>query len=394
MDAFIAFATGNVLSTLALALAPNYLARVATCGVVLALYSKLYNLVCSWQAPHPALPYIAAAAVSGMYIWELHWLVFTPNPHRQFAPRDSAPPLSAMDRLRWATRVKLSPRQIGFVSEIPGIPSPSAVPESRGRFLVNRLAQISRNLLFMTCLWTPVIWFDLEWFISPDSQSKPPRFLHRAVGEVWGTILLMQAAYTLLYTISDFIFITWVILGASTPKECPPMFGPFFGSSTLAGCWSRTWHSTFRVPFLSFADAVLHILGISPDSKSSLVFGLKALVAFVLSGLFHGAGDYAMFRGKQWFSPQFFFLQPFALVAERLVIRLGDRFAFRRRFPLTSTILGHVWVVVWFTLTFPGMTKAFWDGGPIQEASQQVREIRQSWNMTIFLTPLQSTLSS
>ena len=83
-------------------------------------------------------------------------------------------------------------------------------------------------------------------------------------------------------------------------------------------------------------------------------------IAFALSTWVHAAGDYVVFKGRAWFSPQFFMAQPFALIFEAAVIRVADTYRFRQRFPVTSTITGYVWVLGWFSLTYSEFLQEMW----------------------------------
>jgi len=93
---------------------------------------------------------------------------------------------------------------------------------------------------------------------------------------------------------------------------------------------------------------------------SQIWWCIKVIIAFALSAWVHAGGDYVMSKGRVWWSPQFFMAQPFALILEAAVIRVADRYRFRRRFPITSTIIGYVWVFGWFSLTYPDFIHEMW----------------------------------
>lgn len=82
--------------------------------------------------------------------------------------------------------------------------------------------------------------------------------------------------------------------------------------------------------------------------------------AFAVSALVHTSGDYVMFKGRVWFSPQFFMAQPFALMLEAAIIRMADTHRFRQRFPVISSTIGRAWALAWFSLTFPDFVRELW----------------------------------
>lgn len=80
-----------------------------------------------------------------------------------------------------------------------------------------------------------------------------------------------------------------------------------------------------------------------------------------MSGLMHCAGDYAMFRGRFWFSPRFFIVQPIAIAVETAVIGAANALGFSRRFPNVASTIGYLWVVIWMSLTFPTFADPLWE---------------------------------
>ena len=91
----------------------------------------------------------------------------------------------------------------------------------------------------------------------------------------------------------------------------------------------------------------------------------RLCVAFLLSGLFHFAGDFMFEKRLVYYSFKFFLLQPVAITLENLVIHTAKRLLSRRGIGLKPggfdgsregavvRVIGYCWVTLWFTLTVP-----------------------------------------
>lgn len=95
--------------------------------------------------------------------------------------------------------------------------------------------------------------------------------------------------------------------------------------------------------------------------RSTLWTILQTILVFAMSDVVHTAGDYAVSKGKMWWSPTFFMLQPLAFFFEAGVASLFGRVGVTSaRFPWMSRMVGYIWVVGWFSATFPMFMSGFW----------------------------------
>ena len=85
------------------------------------------------------------------------------------------------------------------------------------------------------------------------------------------------------------------------------------------------------------------------------------MLVFTATGCLHAAGDYAVAQGKFWWSAPFFLIQPIAFFSEMAVIATLARVGLKAQdYPLSSSLLGYVWVVSWFSYTLPMFMEKFW----------------------------------
>ena len=101
---------------------------------------------------------------------------------------------------------------------------------------------------------------------------------------------------------------------------------------------------------LRHTTALTNMLGIRSKWAQSVI---TLYVAFLVSGLIHLVGDYALLR--DWHarnSIHFFMLQALAISFESTVFRVL-RLVGVTIPPFISRLVGYVWVLCWFTLTLP-----------------------------------------
>ena len=98
---------------------------------------------------------------------------------------------------------------------------------------------------------------------------------------------------------------------------------------------------------------------------STLSSFIQLQVAFLLSGIFHSAGDFMFEKRIVYRSFRFFLLQPVAIIFEDLVVGITKRLLLRVGVKLEPgkdkrswaeaavRVIGYFWVAVWFCSTFP-----------------------------------------
>lgn len=101
------------------------------------------------------------------------------------------------------------------------------------------------------------------------------------------------------------LFPGWATIPIDEPWLYPPLNAPLLESVAeggLGGLWGRWWHQLFRVAFTVPSRWALHRLGRTPAKAI-----LMATIAFVLSGVLHGAGSYTTLGPLRPFRGTFLF---------------------------------------------------------------------------------------
>ncbi|KAF8998392.1 membrane bound O-acyl transferase family-domain-containing protein [Cyathus striatus] len=185
---------------------------------------------------------------------------------------------------------------------------------------------------------------------NPSSSMLEHAFRHRA----FAVLLYACNTYARLNIIFSVVSVLFVGLGLSQPDEWPQMFGSIWESWSVGRFWSRTWHHVLRRTLTSITDALL-----PPKRNSTTVYIFSRLMmAFLVSGLLHEAGEYMMAGKFSAGSLAFFILQPIAIGLERAVfMSIGvssDSLAGNGKKPaFIARALRFVWVLVWFLTTAP-----------------------------------------
>ncbi|KAF7332514.1 BTB domain-containing protein [Mycena kentingensis (nom. inval.)] len=172
----------------------------------------------------------------------------------------------------------------------------------------------------------------------------------------FGTITWAIGAYATLALVHVVASIVAVGSGISEPKYWPPLFGRLADLASVRSFWSRAWHQLFRrgltVHGRFLATSILHL---PPRSFASTC--VTMLTAFLLSGLVHFLGEQSPLRRRGYTSGSliFFGIQPVAIALEAILGVFLQRNPRYLPSPRMQRVLGTLWVVSWFALTFPTM---------------------------------------
>ncbi|EFW16479.1 hypothetical protein D8B26_005803 [Coccidioides posadasii str. Silveira] len=194
---------------------------------------------------------------------------------------------------------------------------------------------------------------------------------------IYRHFLIYLGIVSSLTTLHGYLCIAYLLLslfyGSSTritvPIEAPwlyrGLFGPFSSvfDYGLAGGWGKWWHQIFRYGFVSPSDWMFQYLPRFLRKKPIFLF-LRAMIAFMLSGLIHACGSYTQFAPTHPLSGPFLFfiLQFLGIVAQGLTSHLLSHLPF----PLPKWLKqwGNVaFTITWILLTGPLVANDFSRGG-------------------------------
>ncbi|KAF8984061.1 membrane bound O-acyl transferase family-domain-containing protein [Cyathus striatus] len=247
-------------------------------------------------------------------------------------------------RLKWSIKLLFTPRLIGWTHE------PTFILPPRPRLGTTRTQFIlSTSLQILVCAIIEAITYTLNVFnpaLNPYTSIWDYKFKYRVLavlGYAGNAYARMNISYRLLAVL-------FVALRLTNPEEWPRLFGGIREAWCVGRFWSRTWHHILRRTLTSMTNTFL-----APNGGSFNVL-FRLMSAFFFSGLIHTAGEHMMAGQFSTGSQIFFMLQPFAIVFERAVLRhlgfFGDIRGGRKP-NLVIRVLGHVWVLTWFSLTVP-----------------------------------------
>ncbi|EJT96882.1 hypothetical protein DACRYDRAFT_119709 [Dacryopinax primogenitus] len=252
---------------------------------------------------------------------------------------------SPLARAEWAIGLLfLNPRGIGWNFE-PRHALPPHPEEGRLDFV---LRQAQRGVLAF-------LWFDLMGTIARTDTAL------QVGGSVLNQGLGGRAMYTVWWftTVSSGFIVSHSMLAAFSvglgiyqPSDWPNLFGGVKYMYTLRKFWGRGWHHNLRRFLVSTADFLtLQVLHLQPSSQ--LASYSQLYLAFLLSGLVHFCGSYALLRSPSLAlsTLQFFALQPLVITLEDGAIALGKRLGISPG--VDVRILGYTWTAACLTVMAP-----------------------------------------
>lgn len=268
-------------------------------------------------------------------------------------------------KLWWMLDIAYSFRMIGWVQEPTGsLPQPP--PPSRRRFLWMTLLKLVINLAIA----------DLSTILFAGNPACDSRVHDPTDGpETYlpAVPLLRRAPYILAFAfmgvaifgaVHNVAALVCVGLGGSSPTLWPDIGGSWEDSYTLRKFWGRTWHQRMRPTIAGAGRLVANkILKFPRGTKGSSY--IQLYLAFLMTAIFHFAGDFMFERRLVSRSFKFFLLQAVAITFEDFVIYLGKRLLLRGGIEFKSGDVGlswmevfargvgFCWVLLWFCFSFP-----------------------------------------
>ncbi|KAF9780805.1 membrane bound O-acyl transferase family-domain-containing protein [Thelephora terrestris] len=269
-------------------------------------------------------------------------------------------------KLWWMLDITHSVRMVGWVQE-PKDSLPPPPPPSRGTFLWKTSLKFIVNIVFLD-LFTLIFAQNPVFDPHVHEPTDGPETYLAAIP------LLHRAPYALAF---GFWVALWfkiphnlgalvcVGLGRSSPTLWPDVWGRWGDAYTLRKLWGRTWHQTMR-PMLSGFGRLVANKFLKFPRGTNLSSYTQLYVAFLMSAVFHFAGEFMYERRVVYRSLKFFPLQAVAITLEDFIIFIAKRSLLKRGIKLNPgnsdeswaeavvRVVGYCWVTLWFCLTLPG----------------------------------------
>lgn len=172
-----------------------------------------------------------------------HMLLRNREPEiRQLGQTRPMPAMSLWERLKVNTSLILSPRHIGFSSQITSPHIRSTPPNiTRRQFITSRLQWLCfYGLLFS---FTNTVCRSFPMYAQGDL-----RLSFSECGWIWRTTIWLQifgisGMMSIIYTSASIVV---VALGINSPQAWPPYFGSLKDAYTVRNAWGRVWHQLLR----------------------------------------------------------------------------------------------------------------------------------------------------
>ncbi|KAF8998389.1 membrane bound O-acyl transferase family-domain-containing protein [Cyathus striatus] len=264
---------------------------------------------------------------------------------------DGGPGDSFISRLKWSTRLLLSPRGIGWTHEPPANVLPPRLHASRFQFVFSKVYEALTCLLIESVAY---IFNATNPALTTTSTSIKDYPVYLQVPAVIG---IAAAAYARINIGHALLSAFAVGLGVSQPDEWPSLFGGVKEMWCIGKFWSRTWHHLLRRTITSTSNALFP----RTNTKSTPLYTFARLTAaFFTSAIIHISGDYMLMGHLSSGAFVFFMLQPFGIAFERVVMSafgfdFGKGKGKEVRPGVLGRYLGYVWVLAWFVVTAPIM---------------------------------------
>ncbi|KAK7012864.1 acetyltransferase sirH [Favolaschia claudopus] len=249
-------------------------------------------------------------------------------------------------RLKWASRLTLNPRGIGWLHE-PTSALPPRPTASRSTFLVCQIVQFAVHAFALLVIGRAASSVPVLRTGSPGLGSNG--WLQRLLA----VLLLWSSLYTCARVRGCAMRIVFVGLGFWDPYECPELFDSWRQAYSVRKFWGKFWHQIIRRILVSHSKLIAHrILNLHPGSTASAYTQL--FVAFFLSGIIHYSGQYMLLRDESRPMPKgplvFFLAQAVVITLEDGLVAVG------KKLHLTSgwwRVIGYAWVVAWLSISTP-----------------------------------------
>lgn len=290
-------------------------------------------------------------------------------------------PFSLAERIPWVLNllscIRLNNWRIGHKSHDAVQPPPPGF-RSRKAFLLQSIISFTRGYVVLdlarayisydayftdtdVAVTSPLSWSTLGWI--------PPQLVRSMVVGAQAWALISQIAY-LTFLIPVGLNAVHLVPNAVSPHTWVAFFGSpsVIFRSGVRGFWGGYWHQTMRWMTSGPGYAISDVLRLRERSVAR--YGVISVSAFLLSGITHvGLVPPEPLHASVSANTirlnvaTFFWLQPVAMMAEVVVIKvltrtLSPRFLISRQASTLRAVLNALWVLAWFSLCIPLLGEA------------------------------------
>ena len=190
------------------------------------------------------------------------------------------------------------------------------------------------HFVVFDCLHYSVQSFSPKTFGSPIGGSIFDQSLvptHRYFRSTFISTLSGLTVYCSIHTLYDIATLIGVVVLRQTPSQWPPIFNSPWASTSLSEFWSKRWHQMFRSCFIA--------LGAKPITFLVGPIG-GVLAAFLISGILHDWGLWAMGKGTDcWGVCGFFLMMGIGVVMEGIYNKVSGK--------RVGGWVGRLWTMCW-----------------------------------------------
>jgi len=163
---------------------------------------------------------------------------------------------------------------------------------------------------------------------------------------IWNTMVVFACWYSWMALMHTATSALVVALGFGEPKEWPSLFGRLRDLTGVRAFWGTVWHQLLRRVLSSHGKYLCKALRLKPGTLLNRYTSI--LIAFFMSGIFHGMACYKMTSNPSTIIPhiQFFTMQAIAIMVEDGVIFIGKTYLGLRGNSLIR-VVGMAWFWVW-----------------------------------------------
>ncbi|KAF9443370.1 hypothetical protein P691DRAFT_778922 [Macrolepiota fuliginosa MF-IS2] len=336
-----------------LAAVPNSQTVRRTCGLVLVTYHA-YILFRPHAPDAPRFPiYQTALWLSIMLLGYSDHAILNDAYfiHKHRGQRGALTEMPFLQRLWWSVHIMFNQRGVNWSWEIPHL----------RRSTLTRWSFVGYQLIrLLVCVVISDVLRYLRakspgWQVDSGEGFGSRGFIWQTYNVMlwWATVMATQ-----IFMYSSLSVVT-VTLGVYEPGDWPSYYGTWDSPKSIRMFWGRTWHQLLRRPLTAHGKFITHnILGL--DRNNDISPYIQLYIAFFLSGLCHGAGDWAATKTFQNSRNTFvyYMLQAVIITVEDGLIALGKRIGVYR----IPVVINYAWVIFWMGLLSPiwieGMVKA------------------------------------
>ncbi|KDR70937.1 hypothetical protein GALMADRAFT_271385 [Galerina marginata CBS 339.88] len=304
----------------------------------------------------PVIGYVIGLAGANL-LCQAFDFVFLHDPQislRRNGEKQAITDLGVYERLIWASDLISNTRGVNWNFEAPRLRRST---KPRWTFVVSQLQ-----------------WFAVFWIVADAAtfhMRHNPAFrkdggenmdAHGIVWQAWNVTVYWAHIYFFMQLNHTLGSAMSVAVGHSAPGDWPAWCGPIGDTTSVRKFWGQTWHQSLRRMLSADGKYLANVFLLLPPGSLGSAY-VQLFTAFFVSGLVHGAGDFAATRNIHSVRRNilFFVLQAVAITLEDTIISLGKRCGLRR----IPKVVGYFWVLIWMTWSSPIWLETLVEGGLI-----------------------------